>query len=82
MEIVKKIGLVLALITLNIIKIPFLIIQFIVNTTITLFTMVAYKIVMNLGLESVISGWNLAMDINTNQAIDAECMFEDMRIEL
>ena len=82
MEIVKKIGLLLALITLNIIKIPFLLIQFIVNGAGTLFTLVGYKIVKGLGWESVVSGWNLAMDHNANQAIDLECMFDDMRIEL
>ena len=82
MEIVKKIGLLLALITLFIIKIPFLLIQFIVNGASTLFIMIGYKIVEGLGWESVVSGWNAAMIINQNQAIDLECMFEDMEIEL
>lgn len=82
MEIVKKIGLLLALIALFIIKIPFLVVQFIVNGVGTLFLMVGYKLVKGLGWESVVSGWNLAMEANYDQAIDAECMFEDMEIEL
>lgn len=82
MEIVKKIGLLLALIALFIIKIPFLVVQFIVNGVGTLFLMVGYKLVKGLGWESVVSGWNLAMDANYDQAIDLECMFEDMEIEV
>lgn len=81
MGIVKKIGMLLALIALFIINIPFLVVQFIVNGVGTLFLMVGYKLVKGLGWESVVSGWNLAMDANYGQAIDLECMFEDMEIE-
>ena len=82
MEIVKKVGMWLALICLVIIKIPIMFVQAIVNGVCTLIILACHKLIESIGDESVISGWNLAMEMNTNQAVDLECMFEDMEIEL
>jgi hypothetical protein len=82
MEIVKKIGMWLALICMVVIKIPIMLVQFIVNSVCTLIILGCHKLIKKIGDENVISGWNLAMEVNTNQAIDLECMFEDMEIEV